>query len=98
MKERMLEEVALVKWYPEWAGSARLLRLDQGGTGLVYLATTVLGYPDPDLGMPFVQPYPGFRDYQRARRCKRHPLKDPHRPYVDRGYRAVQLRRDDAPG
>ena len=23
MKERMLEEVAIVKWYPEWAGSAR---------------------------------------------------------------------------
>ena len=23
LKDRMLEEVSLVKWYPEWAGSAR---------------------------------------------------------------------------
>ena len=66
LRDKMLDEVSKVTWYPEWAGSARFCGLDQQCPGLVHLPAEILGNSPAHLDLPGLRPPGSHRHGRRS--------------------------------
>jgi isoleucyl-tRNA synthetase len=84
MKERMLEEVAEVTWYPEWAGSARFYDWIKEARDWCISRQRYWGIPIPIWQCRTCGIHRVFGTIGELEEASGRPLEDPHRPYVDR--------------
>jgi len=83
MKERMLEEVAEVTWYPEWAGSARFYDWIKEARDWCISRQRYWGIPIPIWQCRTCGTHRVFGTIRELEAASGQPLKDPHRPHVD---------------
>ena len=83
MRERMLEEVAIVKWYSEWAGSARFYDWIKEARDWCISRRVCWGIPIPIWECEQCKNIRVFGTIFELEGASGTPLPDPHRPYVD---------------
>lgn len=83
MRDKMLDEVAAVTWYPEWAGSARFYDWIKEARDWCISRQRYWGIPIPVWVCPKCDTYRVFSRIKELEQESGRPLKDPHRPYVD---------------
>ena len=83
LKDRMLEEVAKVTWYPEWAGSARFYDWIKEARDWCISRQRYWGIPIPIWVCTVCGKHRVIGTIQELEEASGAPLEDPHRPWVD---------------
>ena len=83
LKDRMLEEVAKVTWYPEWAGSARFYDWIKEARDWCISRQRYWGIPIPVWVCRTCGKHRVIGTIRELEEASGSPLKDPHRPWVD---------------
>jgi Isoleucyl-tRNA synthetase (EC 6.1.1.5) len=83
IRQQMLDQIAEVKWFPEWAGSARFHDWVKEVRDWCISRQRFWGIPIPIWQCKDCRSYRVIGTLEELESLSGSPLRDPHRPYVD---------------